>query len=113
MTRYVYLNNIRKSTVRLGISTKVFTFIANKALKNVNGILLEDDDSDVSIGLKNNVVVFKINACICRRRYQPAAPWDFPCGPSCGNGAAAAGCPPGMGSGWTPAGAARRPGPSG
>lgn len=66
MTRYVYLNNIRKSTVRLGISTKVFTFIANKALKNVKGILLEDDDSNVSIGLKNNVVVFKINAVILK-----------------------------------------------
>ena len=64
MTKYVYLNNIRKSTVRSGISTKVFNFIAEKALKNVNGIILDDDNNNVSIGLKNNVVVFRITTVI-------------------------------------------------
>ena len=64
MTKYVYLNKIRKSTVRLGISTKVFAFIAKKALKNVDGVLLDNDNTDVSIGLKNNNAVFKIDAVI-------------------------------------------------
>lgn len=64
MTKYAYINSIRKSTVRLGISTKVFLFIANKAIKSVNGILLNDDDTTVSANLRNNVVVFRVNAAI-------------------------------------------------
>lgn len=64
MTKYIYLDNLRTKNARLGISTKVFKFIAKKALSKVDEIN-EDDANEINIGIKNNLIVtFKINAVV-------------------------------------------------
>lgn len=64
MTKYVYLHNFRKANVKLGISTKVFEHIGERCLKNIPEILVKDSATLVTISVRNNTVVYKINIAI-------------------------------------------------
>ncbi len=64
MTKYVYLHNFRKANVKLGISTKVFEYIGKKCLNNIPEVLVKDSATLVTISVRNNAVVYKINAAI-------------------------------------------------
>lgn len=64
MTKYLYLENFRKPSVRLGISTKVFQFIGQKSIKNIKEIIANDPSTQIAISVRNNVVVYKINVAV-------------------------------------------------
>ena len=59
MTKYIYINNNRKSNLLLGISTKVFEFIGKKALSKIDS-LANNSEQLVTVATRNNTVVYKI-----------------------------------------------------
>ncbi len=78
MTKYVFVNNIRKSSVRLGISTKVFKFLAEKALDKCD-LIEVDKDTDILVSTKNNgkIATFKLTSKLANNANKDEAKQQF------------------------------------
>ena len=64
MANYVQLEHYNSNVGQLGISTKVYEFIAEKNIKKVKEILKRDKNNSINVSIKDNTVVYKIYVAV-------------------------------------------------